>query len=112
MIKFTQGDTPTLTLTATTNCGVDKLDLTGATFESYFKGPNNTTITIPNSQHTADPDQVVNKGKYLLALTSGNTLAIAAGERKEIITKITIGGVITYFHGKNIVTVLPNTPAA
>lgn len=109
MLKFTQGDTAVLNLTAKTSASIP-FDLTGATLTSYIKGPNGDTVSFPNGQHTIDPDQVTNKGKYTLALTSDNTLSVGEGDNKAVITKVVQSGNTLYFHGTGILTVLANTP--
>lgn len=109
MLKVTQGDTITFQLTALLGNGLP-YDLTGATFTTLIKGPNGIVVSFPNSQHTANPDQTANKGKYTLALTADNTDSLGLGINKEIITKVTQGSNIVQFHGNGILTVLAKVP--
>lgn len=111
MIKFTQGDTVSLKLTATDGQG-NPIDLTGATFSTTMRGFDGAVITFPNSQHTADPDQINNKGQFVLALSSTDTNNVPAGINKEIITLITIGLTQINYRGPNILTVVTAIPVA
>lgn len=108
-VTITQGDTPTITLTAQTGSGTN-FDLTGATFQTQILGPNGTIATFANSKHTADPDQTTNTGKFTLTLTAADTALIGVGVDREIVTKVTQGSSVTYFHGVKVLTVLPNKP--
>ncbi len=116
VLEFTQGDTPTLNLEA--NVGEDTpYDLTGAVFTSYLKSTDDTAVppnilTIPNAQHTADPDQAANRGKFTLALTAADTALIKAASGHELVTRVVQGGNTIYFHGRNLITVYKNTPVA
>ena len=110
MIKFTQGDdNVVLDLTAALENGL-RPDLTGAVFSTQVLGVNGVAITYPDGQHTADPDQVANRGKYTLTLAASDTSAIPAGTNKEIVTQISVGGQIIYYHGPGILTVLTSKP--
>lgn len=109
MIQFTQGDTATLSLTATDGHGVP-VDLTAATFTTSFRGEDGSVISFPNSQHTVNPDQVLYRGQYTLALSSSDTMSIPIGQNKEIISKIVQGMSVIYYHGPSMVNVLQNIP--
>lgn len=109
MIQFTQGDTATIQLIATDAVG-NRIDLTGAIFETFFRGPQGTEISFPNDQHTANPDQVIHRGEFTLALTSDDTDSIPFGLYKEIVTQITISTTVIYYHGFNICNVLSPIP--
>ena len=109
MIQFTQGDTALLNLTAEDGEGAP-IDLTGAVFTTYIKGPNGVIASFPNDQHEANADQVTHKGEFTLALTTDNTTACGTGPGKEILTQIVLGGETIYFHGVGILTVLPPVP--
>lgn len=109
-IAFTQGDTVTLSFTATDQLG-NPVDLTGATFSTQINGPNTAgPVTFGNSQHTANPDQVNYTGQFTLALTSSNTAACGIGENKEVVTAITISAKLQYYLGQGILTVYPSPP--
>jgi hypothetical protein len=107
MIQFTQGDAVTLVLNA--NQGGSAITLTGATFVTKFRN-GTQVVEFDNSQHTADPDQTANKGKYTLALSSSDTAQISAGPNKEIVTEITIGGSVVSFRGPGLLNVLDPDP--
>ncbi len=110
MIVITQGNTATLQLTATDGNG-NPINLTGATFSTQINGPNgNFVVTFPNSQHTANPDQVDFEGQFTLALAISDTANLGTGFHKEIITTITIGSQVVSYRGPNILKVLPPTP--
>lgn len=108
-IVMTKGDAANLVLYAVDGDGVAQ-DLTGATFTSYMVGPNGAKVVLSNSKHTADIDQVTNKGKFVLALSASDTLALLVGSEKEILTKVTQGSSVVYYHGRKMITVLPNGP--
>lgn len=111
MLRITQGDQVTFNLTARSGAG-SLVDLTNAVFTTQISGQNQTIVSFPNSQHTANPDQVNFKGQFTLALTSSDTLSLAWGSGLEIVTKILINGTApVYFHGPSILTVLQNIPA-
>ena len=112
MIIFTQGDDNfNMTMTATDADG-NAVDLTGATFETRLLGTQGRVVSVPNAQHTADADQVTNKGKYTINLLAANTNACAPGDTKDIVTKVTIGTTTISYHGKGILQVLPKDPQA
>jgi hypothetical protein len=104
MIKFTQGDQVTLNFTATDGLG-NPIDLTGATFTTLMRGLQGATISFPNSQHTANPDQINFRGQFTLDLASSDTQSIPNGINKEIVTEIVIGGATIAYRGENILTV-------
>ncbi len=109
MLRITKGDgSVVFNFTAVNNSL--PVDLTGATFSTQVRGPGGTLVTFPNSQHTANPDQTTNKGKFTLTLTKENTDAIAVGEGHEVVTKITISSVVIFFHGRDLLTVDANVP--
>lgn len=107
MLRFTQGDRLSLPLIAENKDG--PIDLTGATFQTTFKGVG-SFIVIPNSQHTADPDQVNKKGYFTVALTKQNTQSIAADVNKDIITTLSFDDQTVHVHGFGILTVYENKP--
>lgn len=111
MIKFTQGDTADLLLTAQDGQG-NPVDLTGATFTTYIRIANGAVVTFLNSQHTANPDQVNFKGQYTLSLSNTDTVGIPVGINKEIITLIVIGATQINYRGPNILTVASPIPVA
>ncbi len=109
MLRITQGDgSVVFNFTAVNNSL--PVDLTGATFQTQVRGPGGTLVTFPNNQHVANPDQTTNKGKFTLTLSAANTAAISVAEGHEVVTKITISGVIIFFHGRDLLTVDANVP--
>lgn len=98
MITLTQGDAVTVTLTC------PGLDLTGAVLTTNFR-TDAADVVIPNVQHTIDPDQSANKGKFTLALQASDTNQMAIGTELSIITTVTQGPSVIHFHGKKILTV-------
>jgi len=108
VLKISQGDTAVFQLTAK-SAGLP-IDLTGAVFVSEIRGPGGEVKLFGNSQHTAAPNQTTNKGQFTLSLSVNDTLSLEVGQGKELITKIVQGANTTYFHGVNILTVLPNVP--
>lgn len=111
MIRFTQGDTVVLNLTANDGNG-NPITLTGATFTTYIRGANGVNITFPNSQHTANADQVNFKGQFTLSLSSTDTGNIPIGINKEIVTVITLSASPVAYRGPNILTVMSINPVA
>jgi hypothetical protein len=111
VLRITQGDQVTFNLTARSGAGA-LVDLTSATFSTQISGPNQTVVVFPNSQHTANPDQVNYKGQFTLALSSTDTSNLAWGSGLEVLTLILVNGTTpVYFHGPSILTVLQNIPA-
>lgn len=108
MLKITQGDTAVINFTA--KSGGSPITLTGATFETKVKGPDGEVVTFANSKHTANPNQVTNKGKFTLTLDETDTASIGQGDNKDVVTKITIGASVIYYHGNGILEVLPQEP--
>lgn len=109
MLKITQGDTVVFNFTAKT-AGGTPVTLTGASFQTQMKSEDGDVVTFGNSKHTANPNQVTNKGKFTLTLTAEDSASIGEGANKDIVTKITIGSQIIYYHGNGILTVLPQEP--
>lgn len=103
MLVFTQGDHVVLTLYARDKAG-DLIDLTGATFETKIKGPS-SNVTLDDDSHAAAADQVADKGKFTLTITSAVSATVGLGAKKDIKTKITQSGNDTYVHGEGILTV-------
>lgn len=109
MIVISQGDTPVFDLTAQTGDGTG-FDLTGAVFTSFIRAPNGAVSSFANSQHAANGDQVANPGKFTLTLLSTDTLGLAVGDNRELITMVAQGSSTIYFHGPNLLKILPNVP--
>ena len=109
-IAFTQGDDTTLELIVTDDQG-SPVDLTGASLSTQILGPNGVgPVTFPNSQHTIDPDQLTNRGKFSLALSADDTISCGEGSAKQIITESIISGASVFYRGVNLLTVYPNVP--
>lgn len=108
-IIISQGDDAILSLVAEINNGV-LYDLTGATFQTQMKGGNGVIVTFPNGQHTPNPDQTNFTGQFSLALSDTDTASIQFGNFQDIVTRIVIGGVVIYFHGRRILNVQANVP--
>lgn len=107
MIQFTQGDSAILNLTAVDGSG-NPIDITGATFTTQIKGPNNTLATFANGQHTIVSGPA---GTFRLALSTTDTLKCGTGTSKAIVTKIVSGPLGTvYFRGTQILTVFAPQP--
>ena len=106
-ITFTQGDNAVLQLSAQDG-NENPINITSATFQTQILGPNGQAIaTFGNSQHA-----IVNAaaGTFTLTLATTDTAACGIGGGKEIVTAITISGLVTYYHGPGILTVLPAVP--
>lgn len=108
-LRISQGDTVTFQFTARNGLG-QAVDLTGAVFTTFIQGPLNVPVSFPNSQHTAAPNQVTNKGMFTLDLSAMDTASLALGRDLEIVTQIVISASTVYYHGENILTVLQNVP--
>lgn len=109
MIKITQGDTATLNFTAEDGNG-NPIDLTSAVFTTSVRGLQGAEISFPNSQHTANPDQINFRGQFSLALASSDTASIPNGINKEVVTEIVIGATTIFYRGENILTVYLQIP--
>jgi hypothetical protein len=79
-------------------------------FTTYFLGYQGQVLQYDNAQHTADPDQVTNRGDFTLTLSSSDTALVPAGQYKEVVTKIVLLAKTVYYHGENLLTVLPAKP--
>lgn len=110
-LQITQGDTAVFNLVATLGPTASLFDLTAATFVTSITNADGTVATIPNGQHTANPDQVGAKGQFTLSLTSAQTLLLKTDKKKEIITQVTQGVNVAYFHGPQLLTVVQNIPS-
>lgn len=108
MINFTQGDQVILSLTAVDGDG-NPVDLTGASFVSQILGYGGMPVSFPNGQHTADPDQVANRGQYTLALSIDDTTSCNIGYDKDILTLISLGSTPIMYRAR-ILNVLPPVP--
>lgn len=108
-ITISNGDIATFDLTATLGDGLP-YDLTGGVLTTFIRGINGTVVEIPNAQHTIDPDQINNTGNFLIAINAYDSELFADGTDREIITKVVQASTTTFFHGQNILTVLPNVP--
>jgi hypothetical protein len=111
ILEITQGDSAQLSLTAQVGDDTTAFDLTGATFETKIKKQSGTYQTIPNSQHTADADQITNKGSFTISLLTSDTAKLKLGSGRDIVTKVTQGSEVTYFHGVAILTILTANPS-
>lgn len=105
MIQITQGDDVTIELTILNGEG-DAVDLTGASFTTYLKKADGTTLTVANSDHTANANQVTNKGKFTFVLSAATTALLKAGVGLNIVTKVVQSSVATHYHGTRLLTVL------
>lgn len=109
MITFSQGDAITLNLTAVDGNN-SPINLNGASFQTQIRGPQGALVTIGNSAHTANSDQVNFKGQFTVALTSLNTKACDVGSPKDIVTQVTLSGSPIYYHGVGVLQVLQPFP--
>lgn len=109
-ITVSQGDTADLQLLATLGNNEVPFDLSAASLTTYIRGPIGTVVSFPNSQHTIAPDQIANRGQFLLSLSSDDTESLDLGPYREIITEVVQAGSTIYFHGFGILNVLPNVP--
>jgi hypothetical protein len=106
-LEFTQGDNASLLLQATDDLG-NPQNLTGATFSTQILGANGVgPVTFGNSQHTINNAAL---GQFTLALANTDTPNCGIGTAKEIITTVTISGVVTNYRGVGILSVFPNVP--
>lgn len=109
-LKLTQGDNAIFFLTAVDGDG-NPIDLTGATFQTFIDAPNGQgVITIPNSQHIANPDQINYTGQFSVEITQSDSESFGLGNHKEILTQVTIGSNQVFFRGFNSLQVYAPTP--
>jgi hypothetical protein len=105
--EFTQDDTALLELVAVDDSG-NPIDITLATFSTQILGANGVgPVVFGNSQHT-----IINGplGQFALALATGDTANCGLGQHKQILTQLTIGGIIETCRGVNILTVYAPVP--
>lgn len=106
MIIFTQGDTAVLNLTATDGNG-NPINLTGASFTTYIKGPNGVISSFGNSQHAI---VTAAAGTFILSLAALDTAACGLGANKDILTVVVVGQSTINYRGAGILTVYPPVP--
>lgn len=104
VIEITQGDTLPWVLTAEDGDGAE-YDLTGAVFETLVKKADGTILTLPDASHTADPDQVTNKGLFTIQLTTSESESLKIKAAQDVLVKITQGGAVYTLRGEGILTV-------
>jgi hypothetical protein len=106
-ITFSQGDDAVLTLQAVDNQG-NPVDITGASFSTQILGPNNTgAVTFPNGQHAITNAA---QGLFELTLSETDTANCSIGNNKDIVTLITIAGLMASYHGASILEVEASVP--
>ena len=102
-LEFTQGETPTLSLTATSDTNGTAVDITGGTFRTVFlKEDGATELEIGSSAHTI---LVGASGTFTVDLTATETQQIQTGSEKTFFTEITISGNILIFWARKALTV-------
>jgi hypothetical protein len=106
-LVITQGDTASFKLTAQDGTTGLPYDLTGATLQSWIQG---VSTPFDNSHHVVNPDQVANRGNYILNLSTAETILVNKSASLEIVTQVTKGAQVITFHGKGILQVLSATP--
>ncbi len=107
-LTVSQGDQLLLSFTAMSDKTVE-MDLTDAALETYIKGASGM-VTVLDADHTIDPDQVANPGKFTMLMSSANSLLLDLIAAKDIVTKVTQGSFITHLHGTDVLNVLDNVP--
>jgi len=107
-LEFVQGNTAVLEFVATDDQG-NPQNLTGASFSTQILGANGVgPVVFPNGQHSIVS---ASAGTFSLSLAATDTPNCGLGLHKEILTTITIGGVIQTYRGVNILTVYNDVPA-
>ncbi len=109
VLEITQGDTGLFNLKAVNGPDAEAVDLTGAVFETRIKGTEGDVV-LPNENHTAAANQTTHRGEFTLAFEDTDSQAMKLGVGKEIVTKITVGASIVYFHGMQVLTVIQKAP--
>jgi hypothetical protein len=108
-LSITQGDVVTLNLQAVVGPTLVPAVLSGATYQSWVLGPKGPVL-IPNSAHTTNSDQVTYPGYFTITLTAAQTASFAVGTYHDVVTQITQGGSVLYYHGQALLNILANTP--
>lgn len=102
----TQGDAFTLDLIAYDQTGTPH-DLTDSTFSSTFINEDGSILTIDNSAHTANPDQITFKGWFTMYFSGTQSLKVL--RNSNFLTKVTQSPDILQFHGTlQILSSLPS----
>lgn len=87
------------------------LDITGYTFETYFRKENGTIFTVPNEDHEIDEDQVTNKGRLTINIASADTSLFKPMNQGTLIIKVTNPlGKSVHYRGTGILFILEKTP--
>lgn len=103
-LVMTQGDAFTFDFLALDDTN-SNFDLTGASFSTKMLNTDGTYLTIPNNQHTANPDQVGHKGQFTMFISGTSNLK--PGTTRTIITTVTVNSDVLQFRGT--IQVLPST---
>lgn len=103
-ITLSLGETPTLTITVTTN-GVTGFDLSGATMETTLKNADDTNLVLADGVHILDPDQSANPGKFTVAITAIQSALLKVGNGQTFLVKATITSKDYFFYGDRLLNI-------
>lgn len=110
-IIFTRGDDATLQIRIKRNDAY--VNLTGYTFETYFRKADGTIFTVPNGDHTIVGDQTTDgdKGKLLVSIAAEDSALFKIGQTLTFITKVTNGsGKSVHYRGTGLLNIMDNEP--
>lgn len=108
-IIFTKGDDAALQVRIKRNG--EYVDLTGFSFETYFRTELGGIFTVLNTDHTIDPDQFTNIGKLVVNIDAADTATFKSINQGSFIMKVTnAGGKSVHYHGTGLLFILEATP--
>ena len=87
------------------------LDITGYSFETYFRDADGEIYTVPNEDHEIDEDQEINTGRLVINIASAVTATFKAVNQGTLIVKVTNpSGKSVHYRGTGILYILEVTP--
>lgn len=108
-MRITQGDQLTVRIRVRQGNDGPAIDLTGATFTSYFPADDGGVLEIPNEDHTIE-DQTTNKGWVQIALSAEQSALLKVGELLSFTVKVEQASSIKHFHANKSLTVVSASP--
>lgn len=94
-VSFTQGESPTLTITAQSDSAGTAFNITGATIVTKFLQSNGTTeLSIADGSHTITNGS---SGTFNVELSAADTAQIRTGKNRTFVSIVTLGGKDYYF---------------
>lgn len=108
-IIFTKGDDAALQVRIKRNG--EYVDLTGYSFETYFRKEDGEIYTVLDEDHEINEDQETNPGKMIVNIASVYTATFRAGNNLTFITKVTNpSGKSVHYRGSGLLFIMESEP--